>query len=209
MPRPWASSRAPRTACAEQQLALAVVLGVGPQLERDADGLGAVAGDEQGGDGAVDAAAHRDERARGGRREPRLLARGPAERAVQRVGGELGGVALGGAEPAELRVRSRSGPIRAASSSGAPRIRPTTALPAAIAAPQPLASKPASRIRPSALLGSTASEMRTRSPQAAPPAAPVCASAGSVAAPERVFEVLLQAFGGASHASEFKATWPA
>jgi len=32
---------------------------------------------------------------------------------------------------------------------------------------------------------------------------------GQVTAPERVFEVLLQAFGGASHASEFKATWPA
>jgi hypothetical protein len=32
---------------------------------------------------------------------------------------------------------------------------------------------------------------------------------GRVTAPERVFEMLLQAFGGASHAPEFKATWPA
>ena len=35
MPRPCASARAPRTAWAEQQLRLAVVLGVRPQLERD------------------------------------------------------------------------------------------------------------------------------------------------------------------------------
>ena len=65
-------------------------------------------GDEQGGDRAVDPAAHRDERAPVRRaRAARGRAGGAAERAVQRVGGELGGVALGGAQPAELRARSR------------------------------------------------------------------------------------------------------
>src|SRR5579875_2933981 len=52
--------------------------------------------------GAVDASAHRDERAPRVGRERRARARGGAERAVQRVGGELRGVLLGGAQPAEL-----------------------------------------------------------------------------------------------------------
>jgi hypothetical protein len=54
----------------------------------------------------------------------------------------------------------------------------TAALPAAIVAPHPLASNPASAIRPSLLSGSSAIEIRMRSPQAAPPAAPVQACAG-------------------------------
>src|SRR5581483_10780570 len=84
--------------------ALAVVLGVGPELERDGDHVLAGAGGEQRGDGAVDAAAHCDERAlaRGGGRERGARAGAGAERAVQGVGGELGGVALGGVQAAEL-----------------------------------------------------------------------------------------------------------
>ena len=81
---------------------LAVVLGVGPQLERHPDRLLAALGDQQRGDGAVDAAAHRHERARGHGRQAGLLARRPAEGAVQRIGRQLRGVALGGAQPAEL-----------------------------------------------------------------------------------------------------------
>ena len=82
---------------------IAVVVGVRPQLERHRDGLLAALGDQQGCDGAVDAAAHRDERAPVSGCEPRCRRAGDAaERAVQGVGGELGGVALGGDEPAEL-----------------------------------------------------------------------------------------------------------
>ena len=156
---------------------LAVVLGVRPQLERDADGLGAVAGDEQRGDCTVDTAAHRDEHARRGRGEPRLLARGPAERAVQGIGGELGGVALGGAEPAELRfdllgadprgLEQRDAADQAdGGAAGGDRRAAATRVEAGIEDPAGGA----------ALID--ASEMRTRSPQAAPPAAPVCASGG-------------------------------
>ncbi len=80
---------------------LAVVGGVRPQLERDRHRLVSHSGGEQRGDGRVDSAAHRHERALGDRREARV-AQGGAERAVQRVGGELDGVALGRGQPSEL-----------------------------------------------------------------------------------------------------------
>ena len=75
---------------------------------------------------------------------------------------------LAGAQAAELGrdprrrrcARPRAGPAPSASS--------TAALAAAIVAPQPDASKPAARTRSP----STATEIRTRSPHAAPPAAP-------------------------------------
>ncbi len=79
-----------------------VVGGIGPQLERDADRFLAGVAYEQRRDGRVHAAAHRHERAGGRVCEAGLRACGGAERAVQRVGGELGGVALGRAEAAEL-----------------------------------------------------------------------------------------------------------
>ena len=88
---------------------LAVVLGVRPQLERDGDRVAATAA-QQRGDRAVDSAAHRHERARSADRprEGRSLADGGAERPVQRVRGQVGGVELRGAEAAELgRDRAR------------------------------------------------------------------------------------------------------
>ncbi len=83
--------------------ALAVVVDVGPQLERHGHRV-AVA--EQRRDRAVDTAGHRDERAlRVLRQRPGRAHRG-AERAMQRVGGEVGGVQLARAEAAERARRS-------------------------------------------------------------------------------------------------------
>src|SRR3954451_9176407 len=65
--------------------------------------------------------------------------------------------------------------IKAASRTGAPSIISATAAVAARVAPQPSASKVTESIRPS----STRNEIRDRSPQAAPPAAPVKASSAT------------------------------
>ena len=73
---------------------LAVVLRVRPQLERHRDRLRALAREQQRSDRAVDAAAHRDERARRLVRERCPLAHACAERACESVRGELGGVPL-------------------------------------------------------------------------------------------------------------------
>jgi hypothetical protein len=78
---------------------LAIVLRVRPQLERHANGLVATLADEQRGDCAIDAAAHRHERASRRRAQGRPGARGATQRSVQRVGRELGRVALGDAQP--------------------------------------------------------------------------------------------------------------
>ena len=85
---------------------LGVVLRVGPQLERDRDG--AVAG-QQRRHGRVHPAAHRHERPAGVGRDGRPCPRRAAERAVQRVGGEVSGVELPRRQPAQLggdRVRA-------------------------------------------------------------------------------------------------------
>ena len=86
---------------------LGVVLRVRPQLERDRDRVSRPA--QQRGDRRVDAAAHRHQRALGARRAAAPRRRGGAQRAVQRVGGQVGGVELAGRQPAELggdRVRA-------------------------------------------------------------------------------------------------------
>src|SRR3954447_3311342 len=70
-------------------------------------------------------------------------------------------------------------PTRAASSTWAPSTSVTTAEPAAVIVPQPEASKPAAVTRSP----ETASEIRIRSPQAAPPAVPSNASAGRLRRP--------------------------
>ena len=91
---------------------LGVVLGVRPQLERDRDDRALPR--EQRGDRGVHPAAHRDERAAGIGRERGLRVRGAAERAVQRVGDQVGGVELAGREPAQLRgdvVRADAGGV--------------------------------------------------------------------------------------------------
>ncbi len=84
---------------------LGVVGLVGPQLERHRGGVRA---DQQRRDRGVHPAAHRDERAVRAR-DRGTLADGDAERAVQRVGREVGGVELARRQPAELlgdRVRA-------------------------------------------------------------------------------------------------------
>jgi hypothetical protein len=84
--------------------ALAVVLRVAPQLEGDGHGLRARPRGEKRRDGGVDAAGHRDQDALAGASKGSVpfFAGGLAERDVHRVGGEVGGVQLAGAQPAEL-----------------------------------------------------------------------------------------------------------
>ena len=84
---------------------------------------------------------------------------------------------LAGLSPPSSRAISPA-PMRAASSRGISRTRDTVALPAASSAPQPRPSNPASAIAPSGLPGRSESEIRIRSAQAAPPAAPVQACGG-------------------------------
>ena len=115
---------------------------------------------------AVDPAAHRDE-------GPALTRLVPAresglpERGVHRVGRERGGVHLAGERPPSS-FETSCAVRRAASTTLAFLTSSTVAEPAASAAPQPLASKPASVI----VSPSTASAMRMRSPHGAPPAVP-------------------------------------
>ena len=149
--------------------ALAVGGPVGPQLQRHRDDLGAALALQQRRDGRVDAPAERDQ-------DPLACPAGPTaapprgqrrERPVKRVGGELGGVAVAAARPPELLdpARGRSAPHRAR--------RPFDELadrggrgPAGGAALGVLGDR---SMRPSR----TRSEIRTRSPHGAPPAAPL------------------------------------
>ena len=148
-PSSCASERARRTALAEQQERSASLCGVAPQLERDGDRLRAVVvRAEQRRDGAVDAAGHRDERARADRRRA-ARRRGPRCRArarARRPPGRRRGACRGSGRRARPRPRrSRSARRRG---SCAPSASSTAALAAAIVAPQPSASKPASVTSP-------------------------------------------------------------
>ena len=100
-----ASDRACATADAEQQLRSASFSASDHSSSVTAT-VSPRAGAEERRDGAVDAAAHRHERAAGGRaagrRHARAVAHRGAERAGQRVGGELRRVQLSRAEAAEL-----------------------------------------------------------------------------------------------------------
>ncbi len=83
----------------------AVGVGIGPELQGDADHLGPALALEQGGDGAVDAARHGDEDASRRRVGEALGGGGGAgQGAVQGVGRELGGVSLGRGQAADLGV---------------------------------------------------------------------------------------------------------
>ena len=187
-------ARAPhrlRRAAAE----LAVVLGVRPQFERHADGLLASLRHEQRGHRAVDAAAHRNERPSRRRREHRALARGGSQRPVQRVGRELGRVALCEAQPAELLGDLLGADARRVQQRG-PRSSPTAALPAAIVLPQPLASKPASRDPP---LGAGGVERDRHAHQIAARRSAGGAREGvrrTVTAPQRSAQVLRELLSG-------------
>ena len=113
-----------------------VVLDVAPELQRDRDGVLA----------RPAAPRPRSPRRRSSRRACAPTsgtdadARSGAQRAVQRVGGQIGRVQLAGREPAELRRRSRACPRarRPAAARRRPASRPPS--PAAVSAPQPEAS---------------------------------------------------------------------
>ena len=98
--RPGADDRLRRAAASRP-----IRVPVGPQLQRHRDHLGAAAALEQRRDGGVDAAADRHQHAVCARRRvgEALARRGRgAERPVERVGGQLGGVAALRREPAQL-----------------------------------------------------------------------------------------------------------
>ena len=79
-----------------------VGLRIGPELDRDPDDFRAPFALEQRGDGAVHASRHRHrDPFRRARRQGPLRGRGDGEPAVQGVGGEHGGVALGRGQAAE------------------------------------------------------------------------------------------------------------
>ena len=167
---------------------LAVGAGVRPQLQRHGQHVVAGVQSELGGGGAVHPAAHGHQRAaRPGGQRGGAVARRQAERAVQGVGGERGRVHRSGREAAELvgdrlgRDQPRVAQRRAVDQS-------TAALPAPRAAAQPFASKPASATRSP----STRTEMRIRSPQTAPPAAPGVRSTGERAAAARLGEMVVK-----------------
>ena len=146
---------------------------------------------QQRGDGAVDAAGHGDRDARSGagcRGEAPPRRRGAGERPVQGVGGELRRVALGraSARRSPRRRRRRRSPPPPAPQRRRPSRRRRRWRPRV--APQPSASKLTDAIRSS----STTSEIRERSPQAAPPAAPVKASVSGRPAPALVAQIVLE-----------------
>ena len=106
---------------------------------------------------------------------------------MQRVGRQVGGVELARAEPAELvgdRVRAHARGVE----HGAPRTSVTAAEPAAVIVPQPDASNPAAATRSP----STRSEIRIRSPQAAPPARAVKGVRRALTTPGGMLEMLAE-----------------
>ena len=149
---------------------------VGPQLERHGHDLVALCGAQMGYDRAVDAAAQPHEDAvlvgwgKGG-----VAPRRVGQRPVQGVGREVGGVAACRARGRPAPPRSTLAEIRAASSTVFPWVSKAHALPAAIVAPQPSASKVTRVSRPS----STHTAIRTTSPHAEPPALPTNAPSGT------------------------------
>ncbi len=84
---------------------------------------------------------------------------------------------LGASPPSS--AATTSGDTSAAAKIGIPSTSSAAALPAARTAAQPDASKPVATTRSP----STCTEMRTRSPHAAPPAAPVCGASASAPKP--------------------------
>ena len=176
MPSEWATARAPSTASGEQQALAPSVSGSAQSLRvtpttsapRSRSSSAATALSTPPDMATSDAAA------RAGPARRRARGRGGAERPVQGVGGELGGVALGRRQPAERRV-DLVDPDPGAARTGSPSTISATAAVAARVAPQPSASKLTAATRPSSI----PSEIRERSPQAAPPAAPVKAPSGT------------------------------
>ena len=180
-----------------------VGLGVGPELQRHADDLGAALALQQRGDGAVDPARHRDEHATGGRRgqapvRERRPAPAPGAGRRRPAGRRAAWPASGRRAPRRPR-RSRSAPPRAPPR---PSTISATAAVAARVAPQPSVSKLTRRdpSRPR-----RTSEIRERSPQAAPPAAPVKAPSGDRSRRRLVPQVLLEKLAGHAYRVEAPA----
>ena len=135
---------------ASSSSALGVGALVGPELQGHRDHLRPALALAQRGDRGVDAAAERDQHPlAGGRRRGELPARAgePGERAVQRVGGELGRVRALRADARRALRRSRRGRSSAASSTEAPSASSAAAAAAARAVAQPSASKLVRAIR--------------------------------------------------------------
>ena len=173
---------------------LGVVGRIAPQLERDRDRLAPGSPDEQRGDRRVDAAAHRDERAR---RVERRLAGGRhrgAERDISASAASSAACSLPGESPPSS-ADTAAAPIRAASRTLAPRSSPTAAEPE----PRPRRSptprsrhpRPGRRRSP----GRSARDRRTARPGAAREG-----RRGHVTAPPREPEMLRECLG--VHAAE-------
>ena len=194
MPSECASARAPSTASGEQQALAPSVSRVGPELDRDADHLRPALARQQRGDGAVDAAGHGDERrarvAPGWPPGARAPSDGGGALPERRCSASVASCAawrLAGVRP-PIAASTVSMSIRAASSTGAPSTISATAAVAARVAPHPSASKVTRAIRPS----STTSEIRERSPQAAPPAAPVKRHPRAGPTPALIAQIVLE-----------------
>ena len=137
--------------------ALGVVVGIRPELERHRRQVAPVAGREQRGMTALSAAAHGDEHAVGALREHRVGADRLAERAVQRVGREVGRVELAGAEASQL-----GGDVRRADPGRVEDVRAVRELDGGGCGGQHGAASWASNVARAIRSPSTAIEMRTK-----------------------------------------------
>lgn len=181
MPRSWVSERAPRTASGEQQALV-------PSVSGSAQSLTVTA--------TTSAPRSRSLKAATALSTPPET----ATRTLPSTGGAIDSVELAIAESARWRASAvsiaawrRAGlrppssasicevPIRAAASTVSPSTISQTQAQAARVAAQPSVAKTADSIRPPLVVN----EIRARSPQAAPPAAPVKAPGGGSASRER------------------------
>ena len=171
---------------------LRVVGRVAPQLERHRDRLAARARDEQRGDGGVDAAAHRDERPAGDppRRAPRRATAAPSATCSASAASSAACSLPGESPPSSAATSRRADPRRVEQRRAVRRARRP---PSRRRSPRrsPDASKPASTTRSP----STRRSIRTRSPQAAPPARARERLRGHVAAPPGKLQVLCEGLG--------------
>ena len=178
-PSECASARAPTTASGEQQLALPSLCAVGPELERHGRRPRAPRSRSSSAATAESTppliATRTRSPLRGGGAERDAGRRGGAERPVQRVGREL--APRGARSPRRRRAPRRSRPGRSGRRRGPSRRRRARRS----RRPRPRAARAAlgvegrrATIRPPSI----ASEIRTRSPQGAPPAVPLKAPSG-------------------------------
>ena len=172
MPMPWASERATRTACAEQHDASASLASSAHSSSVTATAPSPVSSAATAESTPPLMATSVRPGSSGTAADARAAS---AQRPVQRVGGQLGRVQLARRQPAELVGDLARADARGVEQLDALATSATAAEPAAVIAPQPEASKPAAATREP----STRSETEIRSPQAAPPAAPLEAPAGA------------------------------